>query len=349
MVGQRFVTLLAEHPWYEVVVLAASPNSAGKTYAAAVSGKWNMEVPIPAKLAGMKVVAVERDLAQIAAQVELVFSALDMEKEDIIRIEDAYAAAGVAVVSNNSANRWTPDVPMIMPELNPDHAKLIEVQRRKRGWKRGLIAVKPNCSIQSYASILTALARLEPTRVEVCSLQAISGAGKTFETWPEMVDNVIPLIGGEEEKSEKEPMKIWGKIVGDQLKLATTPVIGATCIRVPVSNGHMASVGVNFARKVTKEEILAAINEFGNPLATLKLPSSPRGNLITYLEAENRPQTGLDREHERGMGITMGRLRPGVNFDWQFIALSHNTLRGAAGGAVLMAEYLTSRGYIQAK
>jgi aspartate-semialdehyde dehydrogenase len=238
---------------------------------------------------------------------------------------------------------------MIMPELNPHHAKLIEIQRKKRGWKRGLIAVKPNCSIQSYSSILTALAKFKPTKVEVCSLQAISGAGKTFQTWPEMQDNVIPLIGGEEEKSEQEPRKIWGKIVGGRIKLATSPVIGATCIRVPVTNGHMASVGVNFAKKVSKKAILTAIKKFGNPLAKLALPSSPKGDLITYLEAENRPQTGLDRDYERGMGVTMGRLRVGINFDWQFISLSHNTVRGAAGGAVLLAEFLTKLGYIQPK
>ncbi|MFH2085542.1 MAG: aspartate-semialdehyde dehydrogenase [bacterium] len=349
MVGQRFVTLLASHPWYEVVVLAASPSSAGKSYKEAVAGKWNMSLAVPQNVAEIKVMAVEEDLAKIAAQVDLVFCALDMEKDDIIWIENAYAGAEVAVISNNSANRWTSDVPMIMPELNGEHAKLIEIQRKKRGWKRGLIAVKPNCSIQSYASILTALAEFGPTKVEVCSLQAISGAGKTFKTWPEMVDNVIPLIGGEEEKSEKEPMRIWGKIEGGAIKLATLPRIGATCIRVPVTNGHMASVGVNFTKKVTKEQILAAITRFGNPLAKLELPTSPRGNLITYFEEENRPQTGLDRDHEHGMGITMGRLRPGVNFDWQFIALSHNTIRGAAGGAVLMAEYLTKMGYVLAK
>lgn len=349
MVGQRFVTLLANHPWYDVVVVAASPASAGKTYKIAVENKWQMEVRAPKNIENLTVAAVEEDLNKIVQQVDLVFCALDMDKQDIIRIENAYASAEVAVISNNSANRWTPDVPMIMPELNGEHAKLIEIQRKRRGWKRGLIAVKPNCSIQSYTSILTALAKLEPTKVEVCSLQAISGAGKTFETWPQMIDNVIPLIGGEEEKSEKEPLKIWGKIEGDELKLAISPKIGATCIRVPVTNGHMASVGVNFANKVSKEEILTAIAEFGNPLSKFALPSSPKGNLITYFEEENRPQTATDRMQERGMGITMGRLRPGVNFDWQFVALSHNTIRGAAGGAVLMAEYLTKKGYVVAK
>lgn len=349
MVGQRFVTLLANHPWYEVVVLAASPVSAGKSYREAVVGKWNIDTPVPNNIEEVKVLSVEEDIGKIARQVDLVFCALDMEKEDIIRIENAYASANVAVVSNNSANRWTSDVPMIMPELNGEHAKLIEIQRKRRRWKQGFIAVKPNCSIQSYASILTALAEFEPTRAEVCSLQAISGAGKTLQTWPEMVDNVIPLIGGEEAKSEKEPLKIWGKVKGDKLELATAPIIGATCIRVPVTNGHMASVGVNFVKKVTKEQILMAIIQFGNPLAQLDLPTAPKGNLITYFEEENRPQTALDRNHEHGMGITMGRLRPGINFDWQFIALSHNTIRGAAGGAVLMAEYLTKMGYVLAR
>lgn len=337
MVGQRFASLLAEHPWFEIVVVAASPSSAGKIY------------NIPGKKTDFKIMAVEADLSQIADQVDLAFCALDMEKEDIIRIENKYAHAGVAVISNNSANRWTPDVPMIMPEINPDHAKLIDIQRKNRGWERGLIAVKPNCSIQSYTSILTALSKFRPTQVEVCSLQAISGAGKTFETWPEMVDNVIPLIGGEEEKSEREPMKIWGEIVGKEVKPAKSPSIGATCIRVPVTNGHMASVGVNFEKKVSKEEIIKAIEEFGNPLTKLKLPSSPKGDLITYCKENDRPQTRIDRDNKYGMGITMGRLRPGRNFDWQFVTLSHNTIRGAAGGAVLMAEYLTKTGYVLAR
>ncbi len=345
MVGQRFITLLAAHPWFDIVSLVASPSSAGKTYEEAVSGKWRIDQAIPESVKTINVQAVEDDLATIANTVELVFSALDMDKEKIKEIEIAYAAKDVVVVSNNSAHRWTADVPVIMPEVNPDHIVLIDSQRKKRGWKKGCIVVKPNCSIQSYVTILTALKTFQPQQVHVTSLQAISGAGKTFEMWPEMIDNIIPLIGGEEEKSEQEPLKIWGSLKKDHIVNAETPVISATCIRVPVTNGHMASVSVRFAKKASKEGLLNNIYMFQNPLSLLGLPSYPH-ELIHYFEDEDRPQTKLDRDFEHGMGISMGRLRPDELFDWKFVALSHNTLRGAAGGAVLVAELLKAKGYI---
>lgn len=345
MVGQRFVQLLANHPWFEVKIVAASPQSAGRSYRDAVQGRWSMSTEIPDSIGSLTVKSVVDDLATISREVDLVFCALAMEKEDIKHIEEAYASAGVAVISNNSAHRWTADVPILMPEINPEHASLIEIQRRHRGWDSGLIVVKPNCSIQSYTSILTALKAFGPQEVHVTSLQAISGAGKTFETWPEMVDNVIPLIGGEEEKSEREPMKIWGQLENDELKLADSPRISATCIRVPVTDGHLASVGVTFSQKPTFEQIVDAVQNYANPLAELGLPSAPR-QLMHYFDEPDRPQTKLDRDYENGMGITMGRLRPGKQFDWEFIALAHNTLRGAAGGAVLTAELLAKQGYI---
>jgi aspartate-semialdehyde dehydrogenase len=305
-----------------------------------------MSTEIPEAIGSLVVKSVVEDLATISTEVDLVFCALAMEKEDIKHIEEAYAAAGVAVISNNSAHRWTSDVPILMPEINPEHASLIEIQRRNRGWTSGLIVVKPNCSIQSYTSILTALKEFKPTEVHVTSLQAISGAGKTFETWPEMIDNVIPLIGGEEEKSEREPMKIWGQFENGELQLAESPRISATCIRVPVTDGHLASVGVTFSQKPTFEQIVEAVRNYANPLAELSLPSAPT-QLMRYFDEPDRPQTKLDRDYENGMGITMGRLRPGKQFDWEFIALAHNTLRGAAGGAVLTAELLAKQGYIQ--
>ena len=345
MVGQRFVTLLADHPWFEVVSVAASPNSAGKRYEDAVKDKWKMSSPIPHGVKDLIVRAVEDDLAKVAGEVDFVFCALDMDKDKIREIENSYASADIPVVSNNSANRWTEYVPMIIPEINPDHVTLIDIQRKNRGWKRGLIAVKPNCSIQTYVPILTALKAFEPREVEVVSMQAISGAGKNFETWPEMVDNVIPYIGGEEEKSEKEPMKIWGKISGNKIVFAKKPSISATCVRVSIADGHMAAVSVNFGMKVTKAQLIKAIQNFDNPIAKLNLPSAPK-QLIKYFEEDNRPQTRLDRDFENGMGVTMGRLRPGKHFDWQFVSLSHNTIRGAAGGAILMAELLVSKGYI---
>lgn len=345
MVGQKFIQLLENHPWFEVVAVAASPQSAGKTYGDAVASRWKMDTAIPEKIKHLTVYAVENDLDEVVKHVDFVFSALDMDKEDIKRIEEAYASKEIPVVSNNSAHRWTEDVPMIMPEINPEHVKLIDIQRTNRGWRKGLIAVKPNCSIQSYVSILTALKKFQPVNVHVVSMQAISGAGKTFETWPEMSDNVIPYIGGEEEKSEKEPMRIWGEITNDKIAIAETPKISATCVRVAASNGHMASVSVSFAQKLTKEQILEAVQHFSNPINDLHLPSAPK-QLITYFEEENRPQTKLDRNIEHGMGISMGRLREDTHFDWKFIALSHNTVRGAAGGAILMAELLVKKGYI---
>lgn len=345
MVGQRFITLLDGHPWFRVVALAASPKSAGRPYHEAVADKWKLDTPIPASIKNITVLAVERDLEQVAGKVDFVFSALDMPKDEIKKIEEKYATAGIPVVSNNSAHRWTDDIPMIMPEINPGHAALIDIQKKQRGWTKGFIAVKPNCSIQSYVSILTALQKFEPLKVTVTSLQAISGAGKTFADWPEMQDNLIPFIGGEEEKSEKEPMKIWGELKNNKIILAKKPQISATCIRVPATNGHMASVSVTFRNKPTKEQILKAIRNFKNPLSKLSLPSAP-DQFIKYFEEENRPQTGLDRDYAHGMGITMGRLREDTQYDWKFIALSHNTIRGAAGGAILMAELLVAKGYI---
>ncbi|HSA83581.1 MAG TPA: aspartate-semialdehyde dehydrogenase [Patescibacteria group bacterium] len=346
MVGQRFITLLENHPWFTVVCVAASPQSAGKKYTDAVKGRWKMQEKISSRVGDLILRAVVDDIDIICREVDFVFSALDMEKGDIKHLEESYASKNIPVVSNNSAHRWTDDVPMIIPEVNPDHVKLIDTQRKKRGWGKGMIAVKPNCSIQSYVAILTTLQKFQPKKVDVVSLQAISGAGKNFATWPEMVDNVIPFIGGEEEKSEKEPMKIWGMIQNEKIVSAKKPKISATCIRVPVSDGHMARVSVSFAKKPTKQQILQSIKDFDNPLTKLKLPSAPK-QLITYFEEENRPQTGIDRDRENGFGITMGRLEEGTHFDWQFISLSHNTIRGAAGGAILMAELLVQKGYIR--
>lgn len=345
MVGQRFVMLLAPHPWFEVSCVAASLQSREKTYQEAVKERWKMEVDIPEAIKGMRVKAVEEDKEEIAKKVDFVFSALDMEKEKIKEGEIRYAENDVGVVSNNSAHRWTEDVPMIIPEVNSHHIALIDTQRKKRGWKKGLIAVKPNCSIQSYVAILTALKQFKPVKVSVVSLQAISGAGKTFTTWPEMIDNVIPFISGEEEKSEKEPLKIWGEIKDGQIKVANLPVISASCIRVPVTNGHLASISVAFERKPTKEQILEALKQYQSPIEYLHLPSAPK-EFIRYCEEENRPQTKLDRDFEQGMGITMGRLREDPIYHWKFVALSHNTVRGAAGGAILLAELLKAKGYI---
>lgn len=344
MVGQRFITLLADHPWFDVVAVAASPSSAGQVYKDAVKGRWKMQEDIPdgvSKLPVRVVTAIE----QIKNDVDFVFCALDMDKAAIQELELAYAAAGVPVVSNNSAHRWTEDIPMLMPEINPEHIQLIDIQKKNRGFDRGFIAVKPNCSIQSYVSVLTALKTFEPTDVSVTSLQAISGAGKTFETWPEMVENVIPYIGGEEEKSEREPLKIWGSITKNKLAIAKFPQISATCVRVAVADGHMAVVRVKFTKKPTKQQILGAIANFENPITDLRLPSAPK-QLIKYFEEDNRPQTKLDRDYANGMGITMGRLEQDKHFDFRFIALSHNTIRGAAGGAVLMAEFLRKKGYL---
>ncbi len=347
-VGQRFITLLQNHPWFEVTTVAASPRSAGKKYKDAAGKRWQANTPVPRSVAGCVVQNVESDKQTIAKKVDFVFSALDLDKNEIKRIEEEYAELDVPVISNNSAHRWTKDVPMVIPEVNYEHISVIDIQRKNRGWKKGFITVKPNCSIQSYVIILNALAKFEPQEVFVTSLQAISGAGKTFETWPEMVDNVIPYIGGEEEKSEKEPGKIWAALdlsLPAPFNITNTPVISATCIRVPVLDGHMANVSVRFKHKPEKEEIIQAVESYVSPIAHLELPSAPK-KLIQYLHDENRPQTGLDRDFEHGMGISMGRLRQNSFFDWNFIALSHNTLRGAAGGAVLTAELLVKTGYL---
>lgn len=344
MVGQRFVTLLSAHPMFEIKVLAASPRSAGKKYSEAVEGRWVMETQIPAAVSEINVLKVEDDLEEIVSQVKIVFSAMDLDKDSIRRIEEKYAENGVAVVSNNSAHRWTSDVPMILPEINPEHLKLIDIQRKNRGWDTGLIVVKPNCSIQSYVPLITPLLSFGPTEVVVTTLQAVSGAGKTLETWPEMVDNVNPLIGGEEEKSEKEPLRIWGEIKDGSVRNYDKINISATCIRVPVSDGHMASVSIKFSEKPNIDQILNAWKNF-NPLAQYDLPSAPKP-FITYFEEQDRPQTKLDRDLENGMGISVGRLREDNILDYKFVGLSHNTIRGAAGGAVLTAELLVKKGYI---
>jgi aspartate-semialdehyde dehydrogenase len=347
MVGQRFVSLLENHPWYEVTLVAASASSAGKRYAEAVEGRWAMKTPVPSSVAGL-VVGNASEVGRIAGEVDFVFCAVDMSKEETAKLEEDYARAETPVVSNNSAHRATPDVPMMIPEINPDHVQVLDAQRRRLGSKRGFVAVKPNCSLQSYVPALHPLLRFGPKKVAVCTYQAISGAGKTFESWPDMVDNVIPFIKGEEEKSEKEPMKIWGAVKDGRIVNATEPVITAQCIRVPVTDGHMAAVFVEFAKKPAREEILAAWRDFSGKPQQLGLPSAPKP-FLTYFEEDARPQTRLDRDAGNGQAVTIGRLRPDALFDYRFVALSHNTIRGAAGGAVLTAELLTAEGHIQAK
>lgn len=345
MVGQRFISLLEKNPWFDVVSLAASPRSAGKTYEKAVESRWQMKPDVPRNAKKLIVKDVENDLDKIANEVDFVFSALDMDKQKIREIEEAYAAKDIPVVSNNSAHRWTEDVPMIIPEVNPEHVKLIDIQRKNRGWNKGLIAVKPNCSIQSYVPIIKVLEKYVPKKAIVTTLQAISGAGKTFETWPEMVDNVMPFIGGEEEKSEKEPMKVLGKISKGKLELAKKPEISATCIRVAATDGHMASVNIELSKNIDEKEFINSIRNYNNPIADLNLPTAPK-EFIKYFDEEDRPQTKLDRDFENGMGITVGRLRKDSILGWKFVALSHNTIRGAAGGAILLAELLKAKGYI---
>ncbi len=347
MVGQRFVALLDAHPWFEVTAVAASPASAGKSYADAVAGRWAMATPVPAATAKLTV-GNAADIAAVAGQVDFVFCAVDMAKDETAKLEEAYARAEVPVISNNSAHRWTPDAPMMIPEINSDHARVIESQRRRLGTRHGFIAVKPNCSIQSYVPAIHPLWSFGPTKIAVCTYQAISGAGKTFESWPEMVDNVIPFIKGEEEKSEQEPLKIWGTIVDGKIQKAAGPLITAQCLRVPVSDGHMAAVSVAFERKPTKEQILSAWKEYAGKPQHAQLPSAPRP-FLQYFEDDTRPQTRLDRDAGHGQAITIGRLRPDPVFDWKFVALSHNTVRGAAGGAVLTAELLQSDGYLTAR
>ena len=347
MVGQRFLSLLENHPWYEVVVVAASPNSAGKTYEEAVGGRWKMTTPMPEKFKKLVVMNVN-EVEKVAAQVDFVFSAVDMSKDEIKAIEEAYAKTETPVVSNNSAHRWTKDVPMVIPEINPEHFAVIESQKKHLGTKRGFIAVKPNCSIQSYAPALSAWKEFEPYEVIATTYQAISGAGKTFKDWPEMVENVIPYIGGEEEKSEKEPLRIWGKVEGDEIVPASEPKISCQCVRVPVLNGHTAAAFVKFRKKVTKEQLIQKLVEFKGLPQELNLPSAPK-QFIQYMEEDNRPQVKLDVDFEHGMGVSIGRIREDSIYDWKFIGLSHNTLRGAAGGALLCAELLTAQNYITAK
>lgn len=347
MVGQRFITLLHQHPWFQLKVLAASPRSAGKRYGDLMEGRWAMAAPLPARVADMVVMDAQGDLEKIAASVDFVFCAVDMNKDEIQALEERYAKAECPVISNNSANRKTPDVPMIIPEINGAHAAVIPFQRERLGTKRGFIAVKSNCSIQSYVPALHPLREaFGLTKVLACTYQSISGAGKTFETWPEMVDNVIPYIGGEEEKSEQEPMKIWGELRDGRIIEAVSPDITAQCLRVPVADGHMAAVYASFEKKPSLEEIKEIWKNFKGESQELNLPSAP-GQFLNYFEEDNRPQTRLDRDLERGMGISMGRLRPDSQYDVRFVCLSHNTLRGAAGGAVLSAELLAALGYME--
>ena len=348
MVGQRFVTLLANHPWFKVTVVAASKHSAGQKYGDAVKDRWKMgETPIPERVKDLTILDAE-DVAAVASQVDFVFSAVHMDKDAIRQLEDEYAKHETPVVSNNSAHRWTPDVPMVIPEVNPEHFQVIEFQKKRLGTKRGFIAVKPNCSIQSYAPVLAAWREFEPYEVVATTYQAISGAGKTFKDWPEMVENIIPYIGGEEEKSEQEPLRILGELKDGVIVKASEPVITCQCIRVPVLDGHTAAVFVKFRKKPTKEQLIEKLRAFSGLPQELELPSAPK-QFIQYLEEDNRPQVKLDVDFERGMGVSIGRLREDTVYDYKFVGLSHNTLRGAAGGAVLCAELLTAQGYIQAK
>ena len=345
MVGQRFVTLMEDHPWFQLTAIAASPRSAGKTYEQAVSGRWAMKTPIPQQAKDLVVLDASADVEKIAGMVDFVFCAVDMKKEEIRALEETYAKAEVPVVSNNSAHRWTDDVPMVVPEMNPEHLAVIPAQRARLGTRRGFIAVKSNCSIQSYAPALHPLMQFGIEKVLVCTYQAISGAGKTFERWPEMVDNLIPYIGGEEEKSEQEPLKVWGKVEDGKIVKAAGPAITAQCLRGPVSDGHTAAVFVTFRNKPSMEEIRETWKNFKGRAQELELPSAPK-QFLHYFEEPDRPQARLDRDLEGGMAISLGRLRPDTQYDYKFVGLSHNTLRGAAGGAVLLAELLCAEGYI---
>lgn len=347
MVGQRFISLLENHPWFEVVTVAASARSAGKTYEEAVGGRWKMDTPMPEAVKKLVVMNVS-EVEKVASTVDFVFSAVDMSKEEIKAIEEEYAKTETPVVSNNSAHRWTPDVPMVVPEINPQHFEVIQYQKERLGTTRGFVAVKPNCSIQSYAPVLTAWKEFEPYEVVATTYQAISGAGKTFKDWPEMVENIIPYIGGEEEKSEMEPLRLWGEIKDGQIVPAKEPVITCQCVRVPVLNGHTAAVFVKFRKKPTKEQLIEKLVNFKGVPQELELPSAPK-QFIQYMEEENRPQVKADVDYERGMGISVGRLREDKVYDFKFIGLSHNTVRGAAGGAVLCAETLKAQGYITKK
>ncbi|MBR1764555.1 MAG: aspartate-semialdehyde dehydrogenase [Ruminococcus sp.] len=345
MVGQRFSLILDKHPWFDVVCLAASPRSAGKTYAEAAGSKWKLQDPMPESMKDMVILNAEEDVEKIAAMVDFCFCAVDMKKDEIRVLEEKYAKAECPIVSNNSAHRFTPDVPMVIPEINPEHIEVIAAQRKRLGTKRGFIAVKSNCSLQSYVPALAPLMdEFKVTKALVCTYQAISGAGRTFETFPEILDNVIPFIGGEEEKSEKEPLKIWGRVEGDRIVEATEPSITAQCLRVPVSDGHTAAVFVSFEKKPTKEQILDAWKNFAGVPQELELPSAPK-QFLNYFTEDNRPQAKLDRMLEGGMAVSIGRLREDTQYDYKFVCLSHNTLRGAAGGAVLLAELLAAKGY----
>ena len=347
MVGQRFISLLDNHPWFEVTTIAASPRSAGKTYEEAVGDRWKMDNPMPEAVKKLVVMNVN-EVEQVASQVDFVFSAVDMTNEEIKKIEEDYARTETPVVSNNKSHRWTPDVPMVVPEINPEHMAVIDFQKKRLGTTRGFVAVKPNCSIQSYAPVLTAWKEFEPVEVVATTYQAISGAGKTFKDWPEMEGNIIPYIGGEEEKSEKEPLRIWGKIEDGVIVPAASPVITCQCIRVPVLNGHTAAVFVRFKKKPSKEQLIEKLISFSGEPQRLQLPSAPK-QFIQYLEEDNRPPVALDVDYERGMGISVGRLREDTVYDYKFVGLSHNTVRGAAGGAILCAELLKAQGYISAK
>ena len=348
MVGQRFVCLLENHPWFDLTAVAASANSAGKTYGEAVSGRWALSSPMPECSRNLVLLDADQDRKSMAEQCDFVFCAVNMKKEDILALEESYARLECPVVSNNSANRWTEDVPMVIPEINPEHLEVLESQKKRLGTKRGFIAVKSNCSIQSYAPSLHPLREFGLTDVLACTYQAISGAGKTFQRWPEMIDNVIPYIGGEEEKSEREPLKVYGKVEGGRIVNADAPRITAQCLRVPVSDGHMAAVFVRFDKKPSKEEILSRWKNFSGEPQRLKLPTAPK-QFLNYFEEDDRPQTRLDRDMEGGMAISMGRLRPDSQYDYKYVCLSHNTLRGAAGGGVLSAEFLTKVGRIAKK
>lgn len=345
MVGQRFVTLLENHPWFQLTTVAASARSAGKTYEEAVGTRWAMTSPMPQEAKSLVVLDAQADKETIAASVDFIFCAVDMKKDEIRALEEAYAKLECPVISNNSAHRWTPDVPMVIPEVNPEHIQIIPAQKARLGTERGFIAVKSNCSIQSYAPALHPLRPFGLEKVLVCTYQAISGAGKTFATWPEIVDNVIPYIGGEEEKSEKEPLKVWGTMENGQIVPAATPSITAQCLRVPVSDGHTAAVFMTFRNKPTEEEIKTIWKEFKGRAQELNLPSAPK-QFLQYFEEPDRPQAKLDRDLEGGMAVTLGRLRPDTQYDYKFVGLSHNTLRGAAGGGVLLAELLCAEGYI---
>ena len=344
MVGQRFISLLENHPWFEVVCIAASARSAGKTYEEAVGERWKMTTPMPENVKNIVVMNVS-DVKEVASKVDFVFSAVDMTKDEIRAIEEEYAKAEVPVVSNNSAHRWTSDVPMVVPEINADHIEIIEAQKKRLGTKRGFIAVKPNCSIQSYTPCLAAWKEFEPVEVVATTYQAISGAGKTFKDWPEMIENVIPYIGGEEEKSEQEPLRVLGHVENGTIVKAELPVITTQCIRVPVLNGHTAAVFIRFKNKPTKEQLIEKLVNFSGEPQKLNLPSAPK-QFIRYMEEENRPQVKLDVDYENGMGVSIGRLREDIVYDYKFIGLSHNTVRGAAGGGVLCAELLHAKGYI---